>query len=298
MAATNEVKKLTTENCSLEQLFASNTAKTLAKGLNLTPAQIAKANQAMLRIYTDTKLSGATQLSKLRYCYAVAQYNYKNEKAVVPVRYGTGVQAQLQYYAYIEDVLDTGLVEPNNLGYAKLYEGIDYKPYIDDKDNVILELPEKIVLQNMFDKKNVIGYYAYIKTKNGEIFTSLKSIEELKQHAARYSINHKAFLAKEIKTSFWSTNFESMAIKTVIKEVCNKFNKKYPTDRLQKALNIDQKVFFENRESYADNPENNEVIEPKKTTITNTIIDFSNEEKEAEETKANPVIDENTGEKK
>ena len=272
--------KLTVENCSIEQLIASNTAKNLAKGLSLTETQIAKANQALLRLMTDEKLQGASQLSKLRYCYSVAQLNYKNDKAIVPVKYGSGVQAQAQYYAYIEDVIDTGLVNPKNIYAVPLFEKVSYKRYIDAHGNDIVEIPSKIELE-LFSKPKVIGYYAHIETNDGEIFTSLKSVEDLKKHALSYSISYKAFVDNRAKSAIWETNFDAMALKTVIKEACRKFIKLHPVDRLQNLIDIDQKVYEENGASYKDNP-TNEIDSRKKTNISNTIIDLSEEENKAE----------------
>ena len=273
--------KLTVENCSIEQLIASNTAKNLAKGLSLTETQIAKANQALLRMMTDEKLQGASQLSKLRYCYSVAQLNYKNDKAIVPVKYGSGVQAQAQYYAYIEDVIDTGLVNPKNIYAVPLFEKVSYKRYIDAHGNDIVEIPSKIELE-LFSKPKVIGYYAHIETKDGEIFTSLKSVEDLKNHALLYSISYRAFVDNRAKSAIWETNFDAMALKTVIKEACRKFIKLHPVDRLQNLIDIDQKVYEENGASYKDNPPN-EIENRKKTNISNTIIDLPEEEDKTED---------------
>lgn len=287
--------KLNIENCSVEQLIASKTAQSLASNLHLSEAQIAKANQALLRIATDDKLAGATQLSKLRYCYSVAQLNYKSDKATVPVKYGNGIQCQTQYYAYLEDVIDTGKVDPKDTGYVPLFEGIEYKRYIDKFGNDIIEIPDAIIPKSLFERPKIIGYYAYIKTKDGEMFTSLKSVEEEKAWAQRFSISHKAYLNKRASSSIWNSDFEAMAIKTVIKDACRKFLKKYPNDRLQKLIEIDQKVFDSDGESYKDNPQNEKVVELKtKTNVTNSILDYT----EGKEEQNDIEVEKETGEVK
>ena len=63
--------ELTIENCSYEVLIGSKTAQTLQKELHLTDTQVAKANLSLMSLLDDLKLSGATQLSKLRFVYKV-----------------------------------------------------------------------------------------------------------------------------------------------------------------------------------------------------------------------------------
>lgn len=267
-----EVAKINVNNCSLEQLFASNTAKQLAKSFNLTPTQIAKGNNAMLQLACDKKLDGATQLSKLRFCYWLASKNYKSDKAVVPIKYEDGVQAQPQYYGLIEDVLDTKIVEAKDIICTPLYKGIDYKAKLIG-DNRILTIPE-IKLDDPFQTLEVIGYYAEIKTNDGEIYTSTMSKDAILNHAGTYSISYKAYKSKGYNTP-WVTNFESMAMKTVLKQACNKFIKKHPFDRLQDTLEKDQIVFTDKGMEYLDNPMNkNENPANLKSNVENT-LDFT-----------------------
>lgn len=63
----------------------------------------------------------------------------------------------------------------------------------------------------------LIGYAAKFKLLNGYEATWYMSMEQLKKHGAKYS---KTF---SNKTSLWSTDFDSMASKTVIKLLLSKF---------------------------------------------------------------------------
>ncbi len=257
--------QLTIENASYEQLIASNTANALANELHLSETQRVKANHSLLLLLDDSKLEGASQLSKLRYCYRVATLNYKNTNAVAPIKYGTSVQAQLQYQAYIEDMLDCGGVEETNA--VVLYKGVDYKPHKNKLGFTELTLPETIELKDPFEKLEVIGFYAYAKCKDGRIATCVKSVQECQDYALKYSISQKAFKKGTAKSSIWNDEFETMSLKTCIKAVARQVLKWYPFDRLDNAIQIDQAVFTDKGISYADNPQHQEEEKRKDVVV-------------------------------
>lgn len=259
------------EQASYEQLIASNTAKTLATQLNLTEVQIAKANTKLLQLLDDEKLYGCTQISKLRFCYRVATLNYKNDSAVAPVKYGNSVQAQLQYQAMVEDMLECGGVEETNA--VRLFKDVDYKPHVNALGFTELELPAKIELKDPFQKLEVIGFYAYAKCKDGRTATSVMSVKECEEYAYKKSISYKKFKDGNSKSAIWDDEFEKMSLKTVIKNVARQVLKWFPYDRLSASLSLDQVVFTETGEKYADNPDNNragggtKVIKPDEQII-------------------------------
>lgn len=257
--------QLTIEQASYEQLIASNTANSLANELHLTETQRVKANSTLLLLLDDSKLKDATQISKLRYCYRVATLNYKNSNAVAPVKYGTSVQAQLQYQAYIEDMYDCGGVEETNA--VVLFKDIDYKPHKNRLGFTELELPEKIELKDPFEKLEVIGFYAYAKCKDGRVATCVKSVQECQDYALKYSISQKAFKNGKAQSSIWNDEFEAMSLKTCIKAVARQVLKWYPFDRLDNAIQIDQAVFTDKGIKYADNPQNQEAEEKRKDVV-------------------------------
>ena len=260
--------ELTIENCSYEVLIASKTAQTLQKELHLTETQIAKANLTLMSLMEDSKLDGATQLSKLRFVYKVATFNYKNPNAIAPVKYKNSIQAQPQYQAYIEDMIDSGFVAETNA--LPIYKGVDYKPKINKWGFKELELKEiSINNDDLFNKLEVIGYYAYAKCHDGRVITCLMSVKECEEWALKYSISQRQFKKGEAKSSIWNDQFELMSLKTCIKSVARQVLKYYPYDRLAKLIEIDQQVFTDKGTTYADNeqekakPENVVVELPK-----------------------------------
>lgn len=262
----NEVTKTTT--MSVEAVLDSQASQSLRRNLHLSDTQIAKANAAFLNMMNDPKLYECTTMSKLRFAYVVASKNYANDKAIAGVPYGKSIQAQVQYQGLIEDMQACGGVK--DVGWNKVYKGIDYKAFVNSADCVELTIPT-IKLDDPFKKLEVIGYYCYAICNNGKTYTCLMSVEEAKEWASRYSIAYKGG-----KKCPWLDSFDDMAIKTTIRRVATQVLKIYPFDRLQASLNLDQAVFDDEKVSYADNPqvveEVQEVIEePKqdKTTIIN-----------------------------
>lgn len=268
--------ELTIENAQYEQLIKSNSAKALATELKLTDAQIAKANTALLNLITNDKLYGVSQISKMRFAYRVATLNYKNPNAIAPVKYGKDVQAQLQYQAYIEDALACGGVEEINA--LPLFKDVDYKPHVNKLGFTELELPQSIKLDNPFEKKEVIGYYAYAKCVDGRVCTAVMSNQELDDWAQRYSISQKAFIEGSAKSSIWNSDKEAMCLKTVIKKVARQVLKWFPFDRLSTSLELDQAVFTERGVEYLDNPNNQQKVIDQKPT-NNIVIDTGEEKK-------------------
>lgn len=66
-------------------------------------------------------------------------------------------------------------------------------------------------------QKNIIGFVAYFKLLNGFEKSMYMTNEELRKHGAKYSKTFKN------QNGLWNQDFESMATKTVIKQVLSKF---------------------------------------------------------------------------
>ena len=238
--------ELTVDNASYEVLIRSSIAQSLAEKLHLSDVQVAKANQSLLVLLTDSKLSACSQGSKLRFAYATALYDYKNPNAIAPVPYGNNVQAQLQYQAYIEDMLACGHVRETNC--IALYKGIDYQGFVNQWGFKQLVLPERIELENIFEEKEIVGYYAYAICDDERIMTCLMSIGQIKEHAKRYSKTYNE------SKGIWVDNLDKMARKTVIKALARVVLQAFPFDRLAWAITIDQAVVTERGIEYQDNP--------------------------------------------
>lgn len=101
-------------------------------------------------------------------------------------------------------------------------------------------------------KQPVVGYVAYFRLKNGYSKTLYMSVEEVTQHATRYSQTFRSSNEYVRKSSKWSTDFDAMAMKTVLKLLISKHG---PTSvEMQTALAADQSVQRQQGEyTYVDN---------------------------------------------
>ena len=105
----------------------------------------------------------------------------------------------------------------------------------------------------------VIGYVAYFRLVNGFEKTLYMSREEVEAHANQYSMSYGADKRYNSKRSVWSTNFDAMALKTVLKQLISKFGiMSIDMQEMAKAMESDQAVIREDGTAdYVDKQEVN-----------------------------------------
>ena len=80
------------------------------------------------------------------------------------------------------------------------------------------------------------------------------TVEEVTNHAKKYSASYKQDLNKGWKSSKWTTDFDAMAKKTVLKLLLSKWG--ILSIDMQRAIADDQRVYDESGNSnYSDNPD-------------------------------------------
>lgn len=122
--------------------------------------------------------------------------------------------------------------------------------------------------------KPIIGYVNYFRLLNGFESTFYMSKEEMNAHALRYSQTYKSTISYIKEQSKWTTDFDSMALKTVIKLNLSK-NGVLSTE-LQEAIRSDQSVMREeNKYEYVDNEEQVIIDAQKAQEVAEKFQDFN-----------------------
>jgi recombination protein RecT len=181
-------------------------------------------------------------------------------------------QFQLGYKGYIQLAIRSGQYKTINA--IEVYEGEIKKI---NRLTGEIELNEN---ESEIDRSKVIGYMAYFRLINGFEKSLYMSKEEVEAHAKKYS---KVYASG--KSCLWKTDFDAMAIKTVLKRLISKYG--IMSIEMQKAVLSDQAIIDENDNLiYADNPEHEmEEKANKKTIDMDEVIDAEVEEVVEENTK-------------
>ena len=129
----------------------------------------------------------------------------------------------------------------------------------------------------------IVGYVAYFELLNGFSKSLYMTVDEIREHAEKYSQSYSYDLRNGKKSSVWSTNFDAMAKKTVLKLLLSKFGiisiDQQGLD-IVKALRADQAVITEGGFRYIDNEQGEENIVPFDDIIGSDIISENNEQEE------------------
>lgn len=177
---------------------------------------------------------------------------------VVP--YGDKAQFQVGWKGLVQLCIRSGKYE--NLGVRPVHEGEALG--LDEFGDEIVKFSHE------FDLKPIVGYFAYFKLTSGFRKTLYWTVEQCEAHGTRYS---KAHVGKNRGGEFdnWSSNFDAMAQKTVLKQLLSKYG--IMSIELQKAIEMDQAVIEDDKPVYVDNepePKQIEIAETKSKEVEET----------------------------
>ena len=148
-------------------------------------------------------------------------------------------QFQLGYRGLIQLAHRTGQ-------YASLHAGKIY----DGEIKSFSPITGEPILGEKFSD-TVVGYIAYFKLINGFEKSFYMSITDLENHALTYSQSYAYDKKTGKKSSPWSTHFDAMACKTVLKLLLNKWG--VLSTEMATVIQADQSVVDKNSFTYVDN---------------------------------------------
>lgn len=184
------------------------------------------------------------------FAYIVPYQNKKENKTLA--------QFQIGYKGYIQLAIRSNKYLKINV--APLYEG-QFKRYDPIKDTLEYDLDNK-------KSKKITHFIGYFKLMNGFEKYLIMSVDEIDEHAKKYSQSYKKGFG------IWKDNFNAMAEKTVIKLLISKYG--ILNTELEQALATDQTVIV------SRNKKTNEASEVIYVDNDNQYKDFINEEETKE----------------
>lgn len=183
------------------------------------------------------------------------------------IPYGTQCQFQLGYKGYIQLALRSGQFK--TISAAPIFEG-----------QLIAENPLTGFVFDFTKKSSdtIIGYAAYFELLNGFEKTLYMTASELTAHGTRFSQTFKQ------GRGLWKDDFNSMALKTVIKMLLSKFAPM--SIEMQKAVIADQSVINDAETVDVDYVDHDEFKTLAAETEMNNLIEQINSTKSKAELEA------------
>ncbi len=159
-------------------------------------------------------------------------------------------QFQIMYKGFIQLAIRSGYYKRMN--YAVVYED-ELKTYNPITGEIgFVEDFTQCKLREQGAENTVAGYYARFELTTGYVQELFMTRHAVENHAKKYSQAYRYDIEKNKKSSKWSTDFEAMALKTVIKLLLSKWG--ILSIDMQRAIQDDQKTYDENGVgSYGDN---------------------------------------------
>lgn len=159
-------------------------------------------------------------------------------------------QFQMMYKGFIQLAIRTGEYEKMNCSDVYEDELVSYNPITGECS--FADDFSKCTQRKNSETDKIVGYYAWFRLRSGFVKELYMSKDHIINHAKKYSMAYRYDIEKGKKSSKWSTDFNAMALKTVIKQLLSKWG--ILSIQMQNAIIDDQKVYNGNGDGdYSDN---------------------------------------------
>lgn len=229
-----EISKYLKQDNIMQQLsetLGRNSAPLVTSALTAVANNYQLKDATPVSLYTSLMKAAALNLTvdpNLGFAYLVPyKRNFKENGQWVNV---TEAQLQIGYKGLVQLALRSGQIKSVNTG--TIYES-EFKGY--NKITGEFTIDETIIPDE--DNDEVAGYFAYVQLVNGGEVKQFSRKKQIEHFAKKYSKAYSYDLDNNKKSSPWSTEFNAMAEKTVLKQVL----KFVPMSlEMQEAVSVDE----------------------------------------------------------
>jgi len=210
----------------------------IISAVQATPALQECTNQSILSaalLGEALNLSPSPQLGQ----YYMVPFNNNKTK-------NKEAQFQLGYKGYIQLAIRSSQYKKLNVMSIKAGELIRFDPLNEEIEVKLIE--DEAVREDA----ETIGYYAMFEYVNGFRKAMYWSKGKMAAHATQYSQGYRRDLEKGTRWTFWSTDFDGMAYKTMLRQLISKWG--IMSIDMQQAFESDMAVIHEDGSKiYVDN---------------------------------------------
>ncbi len=195
---------------------------------------------------------------------------------------GKVAQFQLGYKGYLQLAMRSGQYKKLNVLAIKNGELVRYDPLNEEIEVNLIE--DDTVRENT----ETIGYYAMFEYNNGFKKTLYWSKKKMEEHALKYSQAYAADKRKGTAWTFWAKDFDSMAYKTMLRQLISKWG--IMSIDMMTAFDKDMAVINQDGSSYyVDNQEDDINEDTVIDAVPDDVGEYSTEQEEGNEVKKDDI---------
>ncbi len=251
-AVQEQIKKVVGKN---SEMFVTS----LVSAVNQNPQLSECSNSSLIAsclIGSALKLSPSPQLGH----FYLVPFNDKKK--------GKVAQFNIGWRGYVQLAIRSGQYKKINVIAIKDGELIRFDPLNEEIEVKLIEDEDDR------DRAETIGYYAFFELLNGFRKNMYMTKSAMEAHALKYSSSYAYDKKNGTKMSLWTTAFETMALKTMLRQLLGKFG----------LLSVEMQSAYTNDMSVVDENGNNIYVDGADGVVADVVADAEIKEFEEPET--------------